>query len=106
MNGTLTDSEAKKFERAPRLPPGSWEETAALLTMYSLFLKMLFGLKSEYLRGVDEVRRTLMSMAEIKSKLKPSYYANIIWAVLDNTVKHFNECMSIEDFTGSQFGLV
>ena len=70
-NETLTYSEAKRFERAPRLPPGTWEETAALLTTYSLFLEMLFGLNNEHRRGVDEVRQTLMSLADVKSKLTP-----------------------------------
>ena len=83
-----------------------WEETATLLTTYSLFLEMLFGNENEHLGGVDEVRRELLVMARIKQRLTPSFYTNMICAILNGMAKHFNECMSINDFDGSQFGLV
>ena len=104
--GIISYAEARKFERAPRLPPRTWEETATLLLTYSLFLEMLFGRKNEHLDGVQAVRRNLMALAQCKSKLKPSYYGNVIWAVLDDMAKHFSECMSIDDFATARFGLM
>ena len=59
--------------------------------MYSLFLNMLFGNKNEHLRGLDDVQRELMAMARVKQKLTPSYYANIIWAILNDMAKYFRE---------------
>ena len=67
---------------------------------------MLFGKKHESLLGVDGVQRELMTMARIKQKLTMLYYANEIWAILDNMCKHFNECMSIDDVQHAWCGLV
>ena len=67
---------------------------------------MLLGKKNEHLLGVDGDQRELMTMAKMKQKLTLSYYANVIWAILDDMCKHFNECMSIDDFQHAQFGLV
>ena len=93
-------------KKAPRLPPTSWEETATLLTTYALFLEMLFGSKHEHLKGVDCVQRELMGMARIKQKLSTSYYANMIWEILDDMCKHFNEYMSLDDFQNARFSLI
>ena len=68
------------------------------LKMYSLFLEMLFGNRNGYFRGLDDVRRKLMGMARVKETITPSYYANVIWAILNDMAKHFNECMSIDNF--------
>ena len=94
----LTFAEAKQIEKAPRLPPTTYEGTLMLLTTWALFLAMLFTEHNEHLQGVDEVRARLMEMSGVTEKLTPMYLANVMWAVLDDQCKHFNECMSMDDF--------
>ena len=66
---------------------------------------MLFGKNSKHLNGVDCIQRELMGMVRTKEKLTESYYANKIWAIIDDMCKHFNECMSLDDFQSARFGL-
>ena len=105
---TLTYSEAKTAAKAPRLPPRTYESTLMLLTTYALFIEMLFGKNNAHLQGINAIRGQLMSMAQISRNLTPLYFENIIWAVIDDMCKHFNECMAMADFeeTGLAYGLV
>ena len=47
-----------------------------------------------------------MGMARIKEKLTASYYSNVIWEILNDMRKHFNECMLVDDFHNARFGLL
>ena len=97
---TLSYTEAKKMERAPRLPTWRFEDTMMLFTTYALFLEMLFGQNNQHLQGLNAVRGQLMAMAQIRKVLTPMYFANVVWAVLDDGVRHFNECMPFDDLQG------
>ena len=71
-----------------------------LFTTYALFLEMLFGQNNQHLQGLNAVRGQLMAMAQIRKVLTPMYFANVVWAVLDDGVRHFNECMPFDDLQG------
>lgn len=74
-----------------------WEKTVILLTMYTLFLKMLFvGTRNAHSQGLNMVHSQLVSMASIKHLLNPHYYVDMVWAVLNHDVKHFNQCMAMD----------
>ena len=77
-------AEAKKRQKAPRMPPTTWAETASLLTTYALFLNMLFGKRNQHLQGLNDVRRQFMALSEIQDTLDEMYYANMIWAIIDD----------------------
>ena len=95
--GNISVADAKKLQRRPRMPPAEWEPMVTLLTTYSMLLRMLFGRRNNHLKGVDQVRRVLMKLGKNKSKLNAQYFANVMWAVLDDGCKHFSECTSLED---------
>ena len=42
-----------------------------------MFLEMLFTKNNAHLNALNEVRRTLMGMSKVQSRLEPIYYANI-----------------------------
>lgn len=96
--GTLTYADAKNLEKMPRLPPNTWESTYTLLTTWCIFLKMLFGGANGHVQGVDSVRGQLMQLGKLQHAVDATYYANVIWAVLDDACKHFSEYISMDDF--------
>ena len=95
---TLTYIDAKKAQKAPRLPPCRHEPTMMLLTTYSCFLDMLFGQANAHRAGLIEVRQALMGLQSVARRLPTIFYAKIVWAVLDDNVRHFNKCLSPADF--------
>ena len=47
------------------------------------------------------VRSQLVSMTSIKYLLNPHYYVDVVWAVLDGNVKHFNQCVTMDTRQGA-----
>ena len=68
-----------------------------LLTTTAMFWEMLFGEKNAHLQGLNRVRERLMMMADDKAKFPPLQYANIIWEVYDDSVRHLNQVMPYDD---------
>jgi hypothetical protein len=98
MKGTWTQVDERKAYRAPRCPQGTYERMLMLYTMYAMFLEMLFSKANAHLVGLNHVRRQLMSMAKISTRLSPLYFANVTWAVLEDAFKHFSKNTELEDF--------
>jgi hypothetical protein len=96
-------TDAKRAERTPRLPPVRYSEVLQLFTTYALLLQVLFGgpTNNSHLAGLNDVRGQLKSMAGVQHRLKPMYFANVVWAVLDDACKHFSECMTMEALRSS-----
>ena len=94
-NVTTTDLE--KAEKRPRMPPTRWEDATMLLTTWALLVKMLFGGHNAHLKGVNAIRRHLLSLADTKACYSRRYFANVIWAVLDDAVRHFNMTVPYAD---------
>ena len=96
--GTWTASDERKLYRRPRTPPGTYERTLTLYTTWAMFLEMLFTKNNAHLKGLNEVRKTLMGMSKVQSRLEPIYYANITWYIVTDMCKHFSECTQLGDF--------
>ena len=47
-----------------------------------------------------------MGMVSVNQKLSASYYADMIWAILHDMCKHFNEYMSVDNFQSARFGMI
>mmetsp|Transcript_34257 Transcript_34257/g.72093 ORF Transcript_34257/g.72093 Transcript_34257/m.72093 type:complete len:174 (+) Transcript_34257:1520-2041(+) len=103
---TTTFVDAKKAQKAPRLPPTQFDLMASLLTVYALFIKMLFTEKTTHLCGLNEIRRALMTMNGIQHRLSQRYLATISWAIINDACKHFSECMLMDDLVGSTSSLL
>ena len=75
----------------------TWEETAMLLNMDALFWEMLVGKMNMHLQGINLVRKHLIMMADNKAKFPSHQYANIVWAVYDDSMKHLNQTVPYKD---------
>ena len=71
-----------------------------LLTTNACFLDMLFGQANTHRSGLNKVRRALMGLQSVMHKLPPIFYAEVLWAILDDKFRHFNECLTPSDFQG------
>jgi hypothetical protein len=52
---TATFAEAKKQQKSPRLLPTQFDSLTNLLTVYALFLEMLFTKQNAHLQGLNDV---------------------------------------------------
>ena len=68
-----------------------------LFTTWALLLKMLFTERNVHLLGLNAIRRHLMSLSKDKYLYSSSYFANIVWCVLDDAVRTFNQVMPYND---------
>ena len=93
----VTTADYKAAEKAPRMPPLKWEEVCLLFTTWALLLKMLFTERNAHLLGLNSIRRHLMSLSKDKYLYSSSYFANVVWCVLDNAVRTFNQVMPYDD---------
>ena len=103
---TATFADAKKRHKAPRLPPTQYDSLTNLLTVYALFLEMLFTDKNLHLRGLNDVRRALMSMNAIQQRLSRRYLATMSWAIANDTCRYFSECMPMEDLVDTSSAML
>jgi hypothetical protein len=92
----VTTGDLKAAARKPRMPPTRWEEVLMLLTTWALLLEMLFGERNQHLQGINAIRRHLMSLAETKHCYNAAYFANVVWACVDDSVRYFNQVMPHE----------
>ena len=90
-------ADCKAAEKAPRMPPLRWDEVCTLFTTWALLLKMLFGKNNAHLHCLNAIRRHLLSLAETKHRYNTTYFANVVWCVLNDAVKWLNQVMSYED---------
>ena len=93
----VTLAECKAAEKAPRMPPLRWDEVLTLFTTWGKLLEMLFGDNNAHLQGLNAVRRHLLSLAETKHRYSTTYFANVVWCVLDDSVRWLNQVMPYED---------
>ena len=93
----VTTADYKAAEKAPRMPPVKWEEVCLLFTTWALLLKMLFTNRNAHFLGLNSIRRHLMSLSKDKYLYSPSYFANIVWCVLDDAIRTFNQAMPYDD---------
>ena len=94
---TATFTEAKKWQKAPRLLPIQFGLLTNLLTVYALFLEMLFTERNAHLWGLNNLCWALISMNSIHHRLSWRYLATITWAIANDTCHHFSKCMPMED---------
>ena len=59
--------------------------------------EILFTDANAHFQGVSMVKQRLRSMQEVKVIISTIYYANVMWAVLLDHNKHFNEYLTIRD---------
>ena len=93
-----TYAEAKKQNKLPRLPPTTWADCTSALTTYYLFLHMLFGDNNSHVRGIQLVYNQLVSMAEIRDMMDGVFFGHLLWAVIEDMAKNFNEPLVMTDF--------
>ena len=58
---------------------------------------MLFGKNNAHLLGLNANRRHVLSLAESKHRYSPTYFANIVWCVLDDAVRWLNQVVPYDD---------
>ena len=75
--GTWSTADKRKLHRRSRTPSSTCDQTVALYTTWALFIEMLFGKKNAHLISVNEVRRTLMTISKVQSRLEPIYFADM-----------------------------
>jgi hypothetical protein len=97
----VTTADYKATEKAPRMPPLRWDEVCTLFTTWALLLKMLFGEKSAHLLGLNAVRRHLLSLGETKHRYTATYFANVVWCVLDGAVKWLKQVVPYDDLVST-----
>ena len=90
----MTTTDYKAVEKAPRMPPLRWDEVCTLFTIWTLLLKMLFGEENAHLLGLKAVRLHLLSLGETKHRYTVTYFANMVWCVLDDRVKWLNQVVT------------
>ena len=93
----VTTADYKAAEKAPRMPPLRWDEVCLLFTTWALMLKMLFGERNAHLLGLNSIRQHVMTLSSTKHLYNTQYFANIVWCVLDDAVRSFNQVMPYED---------
>ena len=93
----VTTADYKAAEIAPRLPPLRWDEVCMLFTTWALMLKMLFGERNAHLLGLNSIRQHMMTLSSRKNLYNAHYFANIVWCVLDDAVRSFNQVMPYDD---------
>ncbi len=93
----VTTAHYKAVEKAPRMPPLRWDEVCLLFTTWALLLKMLFGERNAHLLGLNIIRQHIMLLSLTKHMYNSMYFANIVWCVLDDTVRWFNQVVPYED---------
>ena len=84
----------KAAEKAPRMPPLRWEELCTLFTMWA-------GTKSLHLLGLNAIRRHILSLAETKHRYTSTYFANLVWCVLDDAVRWLNQVVPYNDLVST-----
>ena len=98
----MTTSDYKAVEKAPRMPPLRWDEVCTLFTTWALLLKTLFGEKNAYLLGLNAARRHLLSLGETKHRYTATYFANVVWCVLEDAVKWLNQVVPYNDLVSTE----
>ena len=74
----------------------SYDTANRVLSIYSLFLKTFFGMKSPHKQGVDAVRAGLLNMSEQEENLGADCMVHVFWGVLDYICRHFSNPLSPE----------
>ena len=74
----------------------SYNTANQVLSIYSLFLKILFGMKAPHKRGVDAVRAGLLNMSEQEENVGVDCLAHIFGGVIYDSCRHFNNPLSPE----------
>ena len=90
----MTMADHKAAEKAPRMPPLRWEELCTLFTMWA-------GTKSLHLLGLNAIRRHILSLAETKHRYTSTYFANLVWCVLDDAVRWLNQVVPYNDLVST-----
>ena len=98
----MTTADYNAAEKAPRMPPLRLDEVCTLFTILALLMKMLFGEKNAHLLGLNAVGRHLLSLGETKHRYTATYFANVVWCVLDNTVKWLNQVVPYDDLVSTE----
>ena len=93
----VTTADYKAAEKAPRMPPLRWDEVCLLFTTWALMLKMLFGKRNAHLLGLNSIRQHMMTLSSTKHLYNAQYFANVVWCVLDDAVRSFNQVMPYDD---------
>ena len=75
-----------------------------LLATWAQFVTMLFSARNAHLGGINAIRRHLMSIAEDKHLHSPTYYANVVWACMDDAVRHLRMVMPFDALEKANLG--
>ena len=59
---------------------------------------MLFGDNNSHVRGIRLVYNQLVSMAEIRDMMDGVFFGHLLWAVIEDMAKNFNEPLVMTDF--------
>ena len=54
-----------------------------------------------HLLGLNAIRRHVLSLAETKHRYSSTYFANVLWCVLDDTVKWLNQVVPYDDLVST-----
>ena len=74
----------------------SYDTSNRVLSTYSLFLKIFFGMKAPHKLVVDSVRAGLLNMSEKEENVGAGYLVHMFWGVLDDLCRHFRNLFSPE----------
>ena len=97
----VTTADYKAAEKAPQMPPLRWDEVCMLFTTWVLLLKMLFGSRSAHLVGLNSIRQHVMSLSSTKHMYDATYFANMVWCVLDDAVRWLNQVVPYDDLVSA-----
>jgi len=97
----VTTADYKAAEKAPRMPPLRWDEVCMLFTTWALLLKMLFGPRCAHLVGLNSIRQHVMSLSSTKHMYDATYFANMVWCVLDDAVRWLNQVVPYDDLVSA-----
>ena len=98
----VTLADYKAAEKVPRMPPLRWDEVCTLFTTWALLLKMLVGRNSAHLLSLNAIRRHVLSLAGTKHRYSPTYFANVVWCVLDDAVRWLNQVVPYDDLVSTK----
>ena len=59
------------------------------------------GKNKAHLLGLNAIRRHVLLLAETKHKYSSTYFANVVWCVLDDAVKCLNQVVPYNDLVST-----